>query len=152
MKRELSEEVTVEESPVVQTERTKRTCSSKTTGGTFSKVPEFISDVSSFRVVFPNLNYQPGTADGQSEAVPKGEVPESSSVGQTSVMRTSVELSPREEEILSLMRDMPMFSIRKLAEQQNLSVKEVWTVVSSLRKKGIIEHIGANNGGFWKIR
>ena len=152
MKRELSEEVTVEESSAVQTERTKRTCSSKTTGGTFSKVPEFISDISSFRVVFPNLNYQPGTADGQSEAVPKGEVPESSSVGQTSVMRTSVELSPREEEILSLMRDMPMFSIRKLAEQQNLSVKEVWTVVSSLRKKGIIEHIGANNGGFWKIR
>ena len=38
MKIELSEEAIVEESSVVQTEGTKRTCSSKTTGGTFSKV------------------------------------------------------------------------------------------------------------------
>lgn len=115
------------------------------------KVPEFISDVSSFRVVFPNMNYQTETADTQPAEVLTVKVPDSSSVGQTSVEQVSVELSPREEEILSLLRDTPMVSIRKLAEQQNLSVKEVRTVVSSLRKKGFIEHVGANNGGFWKI-
>ena len=107
------------------------------------------------------MNYQPGTADGQSEAVPKGEVPlaeipaadvsSAEGTGESPSMQPFMDLSPKEMGVLSQMKNTPRISIQKLSELQNLSLKEVRTIVSSLRDKGIIEHIGAKNGGFWKI-
>lgn len=54
--------------------------------------------------------------------------------------------------ILSLMSTNPSITASMLANELSVTVKAIEKQIATLKKEGLIDRIGADNGGFWKIR
>ncbi len=61
------------------------------------------------------------------------------------------ELLDKENEILELLENNPNLSIRTLCEKLNISYRTTQRYVSNLKEKGIMERVGGNKKGYWKI-
>jgi ATP-dependent DNA helicase RecG len=61
-------------------------------------------------------------------------------------------LSSREKSIINLMKDNNSISRRLLAKKMGISTATVARDINSLKEKGIIERIGGDRGGYWKIK
>lgn len=57
----------------------------------------------------------------------------------------------RIESVLSIIKKNPAISRKKLAEQLNISEKQVRLALDALKIRNIIHHEGPNNGGTWVI-
>ena len=60
-------------------------------------------------------------------------------------------MSDMEQFIISCMLQCPTISAKKIAEQRSLSPRQIEKHISELKKKGIIERVGARKNGMWKI-
>ncbi|MDR0681944.1 MAG: putative DNA binding domain-containing protein [Dysgonamonadaceae bacterium] len=61
-------------------------------------------------------------------------------------------LSVREKEILALIKKDNYISRSSIATQLNTGTTTVYRYIESLKTKGIIERIGGDKGGYWKIK
>ncbi len=60
-------------------------------------------------------------------------------------------VSDSESAILSLLRENPAYSYTTLAKMIGVSKKTVFIKIKALKEKGIIERIGSDRKGYWKI-
>ena len=66
--------------------------------------------------------------------------------------RTNNQLSANEYSVLNALTNEPGFTVSKLAEFLNLSKKTIARTLKNLRTKEIIERVGNNRKGYWKIK
>ena len=64
---------------------------------------------------------------------------------------TEVQLSKSEQRIVKLLGANPRITIGILSQRLQLSEAGINKVLAALRKKGIIERVGANKNGSWKV-
>ena len=64
---------------------------------------------------------------------------------------TEVQLSKSEQRIVKLLGADPRITIGILSQRLQLSEAGINKVLAALRKKGIIERVGANKNGSWKV-
>lgn len=66
--------------------------------------------------------------------------------------RANNQLSANEYSVLNALTNEPGFTVSKLAEFLNLSKKTIARTLKNLRTKEIIERVGNNRKGYWKIK
>ena len=64
---------------------------------------------------------------------------------------TDKSLTRTEQNILNLISDNPNITISDICNKLKLSDSGVRKNLASLRKKSVIERVGANKNGYWKI-
>ncbi|MBO4547336.1 MAG: winged helix-turn-helix domain-containing protein, partial [Treponema sp.] len=64
---------------------------------------------------------------------------------------TRVENEKTREQILNLLEKKPEITASELAKEVSITEKGVEWQLKKLREEGIIQHIGPNKGGHWKI-
>ena len=74
-----------------------------------------------------------------------------SKVGERVGEKVGEKLSQTEETILSLLHEDPAYTYTSLAEKTGLSEKSIFVRLKSLKQKGIIERVGSDKRGHWKI-
>ena len=67
----------------------------------------------------------------------------------TEMLYTDTETADR---IIEIMRKHPAITVKKIAEQLNLSVGGVRYHVNKKKKDGLVEHIGSSKKGTWSIK
>lgn len=65
--------------------------------------------------------------------------------------RTNGTISDTENEILNLLRKDNRITTKTIVEMSGKSTRTVNRVISSLKDKGLIERIGSNKTGYWKV-
>ena len=60
-------------------------------------------------------------------------------------------VTEKEEEVLALLLDNPEITMAQLAEKLEISRKTVAVRLKSLKEKGIIQRIGSDRKGYWKV-
>ena len=64
---------------------------------------------------------------------------------------SEIQLSKSEQRVVKLLADDPRITIGTLSQRLQLSEAGINKVLAGLRKKSIIERIGANKNGSWKV-
>ena len=103
-----------------------------------SKAPQFISSRVEFTVILKNLNYGENR-DGKSE------INGFAQGAEEYVQRT-------EEVFLNTLRKNPYISRKELSKLLMISEDGVKYQLKKLKRKGLIEHIGASRGGYWEVK
>ena len=68
------------------------------------------------------------------------------------IVRTSINrVTEAEKELLGLLLEDPAFTYTVLAEKLGVSRKTVSAGIRSLKEKGIIQRIGSDSKGYWKV-
>ena len=68
------------------------------------------------------------------------------------IVRTSINrVTEAEKELLGLLLEDPAFTYTVLAEKLGVSRKTVSARIRSLKEKGIIQRIGSDSKGYWKV-
>ncbi|MGN1065461.1 MAG: ATP-binding protein, partial [Thermoguttaceae bacterium] len=65
--------------------------------------------------------------------------------------KTSDRATDQEQIILTLLREDPELTMISLSEKSGVSRKTVATRLRSLKEKGLIERVGSDRKGYWKI-
>ncbi|HJJ35841.1 MAG TPA: Fic family protein [Methanocorpusculum sp.] len=60
-------------------------------------------------------------------------------------------LTRQEQAVIQNIRQNPEITIRELSETLQLSIKQVRSIMDTLKKNGILEHVGSTKSGYWKI-
>lgn len=60
-------------------------------------------------------------------------------------------LNTNEQTVLELISDNPKITKPEMKEKTGLSMSTVERAIKSLKEKGIIERVGSNKTGYWKI-
>jgi ATP-dependent DNA helicase RecG len=58
----------------------------------------------------------------------------------------------QEQNILALIKNKNTISRKSIAKQLGVGTTTVYRYIESLKRKGIIERIGGDKGGYWKIK
>lgn len=103
-----------------------------------SKMPKFISSRVEFTVILKNLNY---ANDMKSEY----EENETAQRVEEFVQRT-------EDVFLNALRKNPKISRKELSKMFMISEDGIKYRLNKLKNKGLIEHIGASRGGYWRVK
>ncbi len=56
-----------------------------------------------------------------------------------------------QEKILALIKSNPYISISSIAEVCGMSIKTTRNLIDELRKAKLLERIGPDKGGYWKV-
>ena len=60
-------------------------------------------------------------------------------------------VTDKEIKVLELLSEDPGYTMPQLAQKMSVSRKTITTYIKSLKEKGLIERIGSDRKGFWKI-
>ena len=66
--------------------------------------------------------------------------------------RVNDRVNEQEKKVLKLLYEDPGFTVTVLAKRMNVSRKSIANYLKSLREKGLIERIGSDRKGYWKIK
>lgn len=69
----------------------------------------------------------------------------------TGKSRVNDRVNDSEREILNLLYEDPAYTYAEIAIRSNISRKTVAMRMKTLQEKGIVERIGTNKKGYWKI-
>ena len=61
-------------------------------------------------------------------------------------------MTVREKEIIDLIKEDNRISRTSIAQKLGIGTTTVYRYIDSLKTKGIIERIGGDKGGYWKIK
>ena len=67
----------------------------------------------------------------------------------TEMLHTDTETADR---IIAIMKEHPSITVKKIAQQLNLSVGGVRYHINKMKKDGLVEHIGSSKKGTWLIK
>lgn len=85
-----------------------------------------------------------------------GQTPKAEQVsGQTpeeNIQEELLKLSSDEKTVLKVLQTSPQIIVRDIAQQLDFSRSAVSRLMRKLKDKGIIERIGSNRKGYWKIK
>lgn len=73
-------------------------------------------------------------------------------IHQSQVINSELKLTDSQKLIVSLMKDNPNVTIAELALATKMSDTGVYNNINRLRSSGLIERIGSNKNGYWKIK
>jgi len=76
---------------------------------------------------------------------------ESKEVGIKVGEKVGIDLTENQKEIISHIIENPKISAKKLSELVGISSRKVEENIKKLKDKQIIERVGANRGGYWRI-
>ena len=62
-----------------------------------------------------------------------------------------IRINKTQTKILAIMRDDPNVTLQELQEQLSLGRTAIQNNVTYLRKNGIIERVGTNKSGYWRV-
>ena len=99
----------------------------------------------------PKAEQVSGQSAGQ---IPETEQISGQSVGQTpeaNIQEELLKLSLDEKTVLKVLQTSPQIIVRDIAQQLDFSRSAVSRLMRKLKDKGIIERIGSNRKGYWKI-
>ncbi len=65
--------------------------------------------------------------------------------------RVTEKVTDREQQVLNLLYEDPGFTATLMAERMGVSRKTIGEYLKSLRNKGIIERVGSDRKGYWRI-
>ena len=85
---------------------------------------------------------------------PKAEQMSGQNAGQTpeeNIQEELLKLSLDEKTVLKVLQTSPQIIVRDIAQQLDFSRSAVSRLMRKLKDKGIIERIGSNRKGYWKI-
>ena len=57
----------------------------------------------------------------------------------------------RRQAIVGLISDNPSVSLEEMSEKLDVNIKTIWRDITTLKLYGVIERIGGDFGGEWKI-
>ena len=79
--------------------------------------------------------------------------PEDHVIGVTDKVtdKVTVNLTDREQELLILLAEDPGYTMPQLAEKMQISRKTVAVKIKSLKEKGLIERVGSDRSGYWRL-
>ena len=69
----------------------------------------------------------------------------------SAVKKVTEKVTEKERELLGLLLEDPGYTMLQLAEKMEISRKTVAARLKSLKEKGIIERVGSDRKGYWKI-
>lgn len=104
------------------------------------KMPVFTSEYDCFFLTMKNMNY--GVTEDTEEQREKQH--ENQHENEKTNMKTGMK-------ILELLSDNPKMSIPELAASLTMSVSGIRYQMDKLKKSGVLERVGADKGGYWKI-
>ena len=67
------------------------------------------------------------------------------------VEKVGEKVSETEVVILDLLHEDPAYSYTSIAQKAGVSKKTVFVRIKSLKEKGILERVGSDRKGYWKI-
>ena len=70
---------------------------------------------------------------------------------RSKAVQTSDRATDQEQIILTLLREDPGYTVKQLSEKSGVSNKSVAARLKSLKEKGLIERVGSDRKGYWKI-
>lgn len=73
------------------------------------------------------------------------------SIRKTTQKTTQIKLNYNQIKILKLIKEYPNITREELSKKINISRDGVKYNIKKLKDNGIIERIGADNGGYWKV-
>ena len=106
--------------------------------------PELIDFDGDFRV---NM-YRRKDTNTETERKPNTDT-ETNIKTNTEMLCTDTETADR---IIAIMKEHPAITVKKIAQQLNLSVGGVRYHVNKMKKDGLVEHIGSSKKGTWFIK
>lgn len=77
---------------------------------------------------------------------------EDKSVKMVEYNTSSLRLSGSEKRIISLLSADSRLTIVDLSQKTHLSEAGINKILASLRKKGVLERVGANKNGYWRVK
>ena len=72
-------------------------------------------------------------------------------VGENVGTNVGINVGINEKKLLSLIAHTPNATAVQMAEQAGITPRQCERLLASMKKKGIIERVGANKNGYWKI-
>ena len=97
----------------------------------------------------PEMDEEPAAAAEEVRTTEDGAGTEAESYAQQEMEFDTEE--PMEEKLLRLLRENPKITQKALKESLGVSIATVKRMTTALNKKGIIERVGTNRSGAWRI-
>ena len=97
----------------------------------------------------PEMDEEPAAAEEEARSTEDGAGTEEESYAQQEMEFDTEE--PMEEKLLRLLRENPKITQKALKESLGVSIATVKRMTTALNKKGIIERVGTNRSGAWRI-
>ena len=72
-------------------------------------------------------------------------------IKDTTQKTTQLKLNGNQIEILKLIKENPNITRKGLSKKLNITLDGVKYNIKKLKDNGIIERIGADNGGYWQV-
>jgi len=110
--------------------------------------PELV-DGDVFRTIVP-LDLSDGTVGDEEEVAEKSGMKSGMIGGMKSGMESGMKNTANN--ILELIGENNLISISEIAKKLNISRSAIQKHVENLKTNGTIEHVGADKGGYWKIK
>ena len=66
-------------------------------------------------------------------------------------IKSSPDLEKSSQKILKLMQDNPEITINEISKQIGIGIRAIKKQINNLKSKKLIQRIGPNKGGYWKI-
>ena len=63
----------------------------------------------------------------------------------------TIKLTETEKKILQIITNNPNVTQKEIAEELNVTTMTVKRNIKKLKEKGIIDRVGANKNGYWKV-
>ena len=72
-------------------------------------------------------------------------------VGTNVGINVGTNVGENERKLLSILFHSPQSTARELSEALGITLRQCERILASMKQKGLIERIGANKGGYWKV-
>ncbi len=66
-------------------------------------------------------------------------------------IKFGIKFGDNDMRVLLLLNSNPMFSAQKIADRLSLTKRAVEKIVRRLRENNVIERVGSNKSGYWKL-
>lgn len=115
--------------------------------------PMFRSEGTVFYTVFKNVNYVEGSAqeNAPQSALKGGTKSSPESTPQSTPQSSPETLYKSLQSIIVFMIEKPGITADEMADNLSLTKRAVLKQIKRLKENGIIERVGANKGGYWKV-
>jgi ATP-dependent DNA helicase RecG len=109
-------------------------------------------DITTFKVVVMNADPGAEQVAGVGEMSENNGAESGAEDGAEGADVGAENLSVREKEILRLINQHSHISRETIAKQMSIGTTTVYRAINSLKERGILERIGGDRGGYWKIK
>ena len=78
--------------------------------------------------------------------------PTSKETSRENSRETSKEITPKQREIISIIKETPYITASELARLLNITEKGVRFHLRNLKKLGVVERVNSTKSGYWEVK